>query len=121
MPSTSCTHNNEDRLTKTIVIVNFCIVFTWLPADILSIYQYLYMLDIVDKPSADTRTKIRIANRIYLNAGFYFNGGLNSLIYTVRLARIRRFYKDAARRLFGHSNTPHEEDIQMDVVNADTS
>ena len=98
MPSTSRTHNNENRLTKTILLVNFCFVITWLPNCVLGIYESLIDSNTVNA-SSDFVAIIKVAIS-YLSMGTYFNGGLNGFIYSVRLARIREFYKNAFRNFF---------------------
>ena len=118
MPPADRTHSNERKLTKTILIVNTTLIITWLPDCILGIYFFLLHGGLVH--SSYDQVIITVSD--YVHYVTFVNGALNGLIYTIRLARIRTFYKTAIRNVF-YRETASEtiEDIRGHVNEAHLS
>ena len=89
MPLESRTHQNERKITKTILLVNFCLITSWVPYYIVAVYNSLVSAEIFTTDS-DTRITI-VALQGYLVIGCYANAGLNATIYMTRVARFRHF------------------------------
>ena len=104
MAATDRTHNNEQRLTLTILIVNGCLVCTWLPDCILGLYSTLLQAGIVQS----SYFLVIVDVRMYVYYITFINGALNGLIYTLRLARIKSFYRTALRNIFTRDNAAPE-------------
>ena len=85
------THRNEQKTTKTILIVNFCLLITWLPDTIFSICSYLVFLGAVNIPSATSDIIGHLSN--YSQLGVVINGGLNACIYIIRVPQLRTLYR----------------------------
>ena len=98
MPASNRTHNNEEKLTVTILIVNACLIMTWLPDSICGAYELLIRFNVIPA-SAYTRVYIRYISG-YLSLGVYINGATNGLIYMIRINRVKSFYKQKLCQLF---------------------
>ena len=98
LPVANRTHNNEQKLTRTILLVNACLLTTWLPDCIIGTFLFLVASQTITA-SDDTFALIQTL-RSYSSFGFFLNGSLNGLIYLVRINRIRNLYKPKLSHLF---------------------
>ena len=106
MPTENRTHDNEKQITRTILIVNFCLLATWLPNSMNGVYRMLIKSGYV---TASTKTIALLGNfNEYLRFGKYINGALNGLILMTRIARIRTYYKNMLIKTFCRANEEHE-------------
>ena len=119
MPTANHTHNNEAKLTRTVLIVNACLITTWLPDCILATYIFLNTSKIITV-SAETKAHLKIW-RNYLFFGTYANGFLNGLIYILRINRIKNFYKLKLSQIFRGAKKQTEEqneETEIEVLNS---
>jgi len=106
MPSNTRTHRNEQKLTKTIIIVNICLISLWIPHSVVT------TLSLIDD-NFDLLTNIKTLEDIshWTPMGVYINTALNAIIYTSRIGKLRRFYTRRAR-LAQNKRPQHQEHVQ---------
>ena len=85
------THRNEQKITKTILIVNFCLLITWLPDCIAAILTHAFALGGIHAPFETKKIIGELYN--YFQLGIFINSGLNACIYLTRTPKLKAFYK----------------------------
>ena len=131
------THNYKLAVTKTCIIhryaggksqspewtsthyllVNAFVILTWLPDCVVSVYWSLLTSRTINV-SKETYALVHQLH-IYLFLGTYLNGGINGLVYILRLRRLRIFYYDIFSQLCQRDDLRpnHCNSVEMGHVN----
>ena len=92
MPNQHSSYRYEVELTKTIAVMNTTLICTWLPSVVLDCYTFSYLQWAPMISYGRFKTLHFLEEWMVLV--LYANCGLNSLVYTLRIRKIRAFYLD---------------------------
>ena len=91
MPNELAVRRYERTLTKTIVLVNICLIVCLVPGFILNLVVS-YIRGSTQVMTLQQFKALGLALDVLDNLLFSVNSGLNAVVYTVRIRKIQRFY-----------------------------